>query len=642
MRSGRLNHPRFGRRRAVPILLTALLPLATRAAADSSAETPNLSGLSLEELANLEVTSVSKTAEKLSDAAAAIYVITHDDIIRSGATTIPEMLRLAPNLHVAQLNANTYAISARGFNVADNASMSDKLLVLIDGRSVYTPLFAGVYWDMQEVLPENIERIEVISGPGGTLWGANAVNGVINIITRKSADTQGGVLDLGGGNLERMGSFQYGGTLADDLTYRVHVEGAEFSPNKTSTHADAEDGWSRPQGGFRLDWTPPGDVVTAEGDLFHVSTVGGNAGGSDLIASWQHQLGDGSAFQAEAYFDEARLSGDNSIGFVIDTYNLDLQHNFSLGDWNEFVWGAGERIISYRVANAGGLLFEPPERTLNLANVFGQDTMSLTDTLKLTVGLKLENEPYTGLEPMPSARISWKFIDEALVWSSVSRAVRAPTPIDEDFIERVGTIDILTGSPNFMPEVLTAYELGTRVQPDPRLSFSVSTFYNVYSDLRTIELTPVTLLPLKWGNEMEGLIYGVEVWGSYQPTDWWRLSAGFNFQHEHLHFLPGSSGFGGVNFAADDPNHQAQIRSSINFGSGVTWDADLRYVGRLPNPVVPDYGELNTRVAWKVSDSLEVSVSGLNLLHPQHVEFIEAGLSDEVPRSYFVETRWRF
>ncbi|HLY54809.1 MAG TPA: TonB-dependent receptor plug domain-containing protein, partial [Stellaceae bacterium] len=345
-----MSRPRFGSRQAVPILLSALLPLATRAAADSPADTPNLSGLSLEELSNVEVTSVSKTAEKLSDAPAAIYVITHDDIIRSGATTIPEMLRLAPNLHVAQLNAATYAISARGFNVGDNASMSDKLLVLIDGRTVYTPLFAGVYWDMQEVLPENIERIEVISGPGGTLWGANAVNGVINIITRKSADTQGGLLDLGGGNLERMGSFQYGGRLADDLTYRVHVEGAEFSPNKTSAHTDAEDGWSRPQGGFRLDWTPPGDSVTAEGDLFHVSTVGGNAAGSDMIASWDHDLGDGAAFRADAYFDEARLSGDNSLGFVIDTYNFDVQHNFPLGSWNEIVWGAGDRAINYRVA----------------------------------------------------------------------------------------------------------------------------------------------------------------------------------------------------------------------------------------------------------------------------------------------------
>ncbi|HUZ74201.1 MAG TPA: TonB-dependent receptor [Stellaceae bacterium] len=603
-----------------------------------------LKSLSIDQLANIKITSVSKSAEPLSDAAAAIYVISHDDIIRSGATTIPEILRLAPNLEVAQLNASTYAISARGFNVGNNASMSNKLLVLIDGRSVYTPLFAGVYWDMLGVLPEDIERIEVISGPGATLWGSNAVNGVINIITRKAADTQGGVLDLGAGNQERAASLQYGGRLTGDLTYRVHAEGYQFSPNKTAAGFDAEDAWSKPQGGFRVDWTPPGEFVSVQSDIFQASEEpGASIGGRDLVASWQHQLDDGSSFQTQAYYDVAKRHVDNGGGgFTVDTYDLSGQHSFALGSWNQIIWGLGDRIISYEIENTPTLLFEPAGRTLNLANLFVQDTAALTNTVKLAVGTKLENEPYTGVQLMPSARISWKVTDNALLWSAVSRAVRAPTPVDRDLIERSGSVDVLRGSFNFMPEVLTAYEIGTRVQASPRVSFSISAFYNFYDDLRSIEVSPVTFLPLKWGNLMEGRVYGTEVWGTYRVADWWRLSAGFNVQHEHLRFKPGSSEIGGLSFAADDPNHQASLRSSMDLGKNVTADAFLRYVGALHNPGVPDYAELDLRLGWKVTSSLGISISGFNLIHSRHPEFVEPGLTDEVPRSFFVDTRWTF
>jgi iron complex outermembrane receptor protein len=608
----------------------------------------DLQNLSIEELANIQISSVSKSAEPLSDAPAAIYVISHDDIIRSGRTSIPEILRLAPNLEVAQLSATTYAISARGFNVGNNASMSDKLLVLIDGRSVYTPLFAGVYWDMQQVLPEDIERIEIISGPGATLWGANAVNGVINIITRKSADTQGGVLDIGAGNLERSASLQYGGRLSDNLTYRVHAEGFNFSPTQTSTGADAGDAWSKPQGGFRVDWTPPGDSLMLQGDLFQASEApAGNVSGRDLVANWQHQLAGGSSLQLQTYYDQARRLTDNSgSGFTIDTYDLELQHSINLGGWNDIVWGIGDRVISYEIEDAitpaSSLLFVPSGRTLNLADVFVQDTVPLADKVKLTLGMKLENEPYTGIEPLPSVRLSWKVTDTALLWGAVSRAVRAPTPVDRDIREVLGTTDFLNGSSNFEPEVMTAYELGTRIQASPRVSFSISTFYNVYDHLRSIETTPGTVLPLVFGNMMRGLVYGAEVWGSYRVTDWWRLTAGFNVQHEHLRFEPGSSGLGGLPFAADDPSHQASLRSSINFSDDVTWDADLRYVGKLPNPGVPEYVEFGTRLGWKISPSLDVSISGFNLLHARHEEFLEPGQSFEIPRSFFVETRWRF
>ncbi len=628
---GSERHPLRVLTRRLSVAAVAILGLGIAASA-SAVEAPTIEALqqlSIEELANIQISSVTKVAEPLSDAPAAIFVITHDDIMRSGLTKIPDILRLAPNLEVAQLDATSYAITARGFNAGNNASMSDKMLVLIDGRSVYTPLFAGVYWDMQAVLPEDIERIEVISGPGATLWGANAVNGVINIITRKSDDTQGGVADIGAGNLQRSASLQYGGKVGDDLSYRVHMEGSNYSPFKTTQGTDAEDGWSTEQGGFRLDWTPDGDHVMAEADAFTNRLGAGNALGRDFVTNWQHQFDNGSMLQLNAYYDDARRSADNGLGFVVDTYNLDLQHDFAVGSWNS-------------IANTPSLAFIPSGRTLNLANVFVQDTASFTDRLKLTIGLKLEDEPFGGVQPMPSARLSWKATDGVLLWSAVSRAVRAPTPIDDDLVEAVGGVTILGGSPSFMPEELVAYEFGTRVQPIPEVSFSLSSFYNDYSNLRSIEVTPVTVLPLHWGNLMDGHIVGVEFWGNYQPTSWWRLSAGLNVQHEHLGFEAGSSGLAGVAFAADDPNFQASARSSIRLTDELSWNAYLRHIGEIHDIGVPSYTELNSGISWMVTKSLELSVSGFNLLHAKHAEFIEIGESDEVPRSFFVETRWRF
>jgi len=619
---------------------TALSIALVGAAAAQSID--DLQRLSIEELANIQISSVSKTSEPLSDAPAAVYVISHDDIMRSGLTRLPEILRLAPNLEVAQLSPTSYAISARGFNVGINASLSNKLLVLIDGRSVYTPLFGGVYWDMQAVLPEDIERIEVISGPGATLWGANAVNGVINIITRKSADTEGGSFTVGAGNLERSASLQYGGKITDDLTYRVHAEGAYFSDYQTSDGKDAGDSWSRPQGGFRLDWTPPGEAVSLQGDIYQASEApDGSVGGRDALASWQHTLDNGS-FQLQAYYDQAKRYEDNGAGgFTIDTWDAEFQHSFTVAGWNNIVWGAGDRVIGYHIENTA-LAFDPAGQTLNLSDLFAQDTIGLSDTVNLTLGLKLEDDPFANVEPLPSARLSWKVTDDALLWGAISRAIRAPTPVDRDLRENVGSETFLEGSQAFVPEVLTAYEAGTRIQASPRLSFSVSSFYNVYSDLRSIEVAPGGFLPLRWGNKMTGLVYGAEVWGSFRVTDWWKLSASFNLQHEHLEFEPGSSGIGGLTFAAEDPNHQAALRSSMNLGDDVTWEADLRYVGKLHNTTVPEYAELNTSVGWNVTKSLELRLSGFNLIHDRHEEFFEAGETDEIPHSFFVETRWRF
>jgi iron complex outermembrane receptor protein len=622
--------------------LAALFSVAARPLWAQSVE--ELRNLSIDDLANVEVTSVSKTSERLSDAAASVYVISHEDIIRSGATTIPEILRLAPNLEVAQINATTYAISARGFNVSNNASMSDKLLVLIDGRTVYTPLFAGEYWDMQHVLPEDIERIEVISGPSGTLYGANAVNGVINIITRHSADTQGTFLEAGAGNRQWGGAAQYGGRVGTDLTYRAYLDGYHFSPTRAIGGGDAEDAWSRPQGGFRVDWNPGKDSLTAEGDMFQASDEpGASVQGRDLVGNWQHRFGESSSLQVQGYYDLAKRYTDNNSGggFRVETYDLSAQHQFNLGSWNQLVWGAEDRVISYEVQDTASLIFQPAGRTLNLADVFAQDTIAVTPTVKIIPGLKIENEPYTGIEPLPSLRVSWKPIDQVLLWTSVSRAVRADTPVDRDLIEKVGAEPILDKSFNFQPETLTAYEIGTRVQATPQISFSMSGFYNVYDDLRTIETTPGTVLPLGWGNMARGLVYGMEFWGSYRITDWWSVGPAFNIQHEHFRFKPGSAQIGGVTFIADDPNHQASLRSSVNIGPAVTWDAFLRYVGALHSPALADYAELDMRLGWKATPNLEISLSGFNLIHAHHQEFV-ADSATTIPRSFLVDARLHF
>jgi iron complex outermembrane receptor protein len=321
-----------------------LIPAGVRA--DTGTTVADLSGLSIEELANLPVTSVSKVAQPLSDAAAAIFVITHDDIMHSGAQSLPEILRLAPNLQVAQMSANNYVITARGFNGND----ADKLLVLIDGRTIYSPLFGGVYWYEQEILPENIERIEIISGPGATLWGANAVNGVINIITRKSGATQGGVLDLSAGNRGGQGSLQYGGTLESDLAYRVYMDSSTTPSDKTSTGANAEDGWTKTQGGFRLDWTPQNDTVSLQGDLYHgdldaVAAPAIGISGSNLQVTWQHPLGDGAALQVLAYYDGTRQFEGIDGGYTLNTYDLEVQHSFSPWEGHNIVWGAGYRLF---------------------------------------------------------------------------------------------------------------------------------------------------------------------------------------------------------------------------------------------------------------------------------------------------------
>lgn len=634
--------------KAAGLGLAGLL-LAGPSFAQQAADVEDVQGLSIEQLANVEITSVSKAPQSLSTAAAAVYVINHDDVMRSGAINLPEMLRLAPNLEVMQTSPNRFAITARGFNGNDAAqNFSNKLLVLIDGRSVYTPLYSGVYWDMQDVLADNVERIEVVGGPGGTLWGANAVNGVINIITRKASDTSGGVATMQAGDQYSSAALQYGGALTDQIDYRVYFKDFYQRSFNTAPGVSAHDGWSRPQAGFRLDWDRGADFVTLSGDIYggadgQPSGPDEVIGGGNMTFNWQRQLADDASLQVLAYYDETRRNTLGAGGFNLDIYNLEIQHNFRLADWNSIVWGIGDRIEQYqimdRIGTTDSLTWRPGARTLNLANIFAEDRIRLGEGVEATIGLKVENDPFSGISPMPSGRLSWQVSPSDLLWASISRAVRSPTPFDTDVVELAGSTPFLVGNPNFRPEKVTAYEAGYRGQWFDRVTLSVSVYENVYDNLKSVEPTAVTVLPLHWANTIDGNVHGVEIWGSLLATDWWRLSAGGFIQHLDLSFEPAASKLLGLSQTGDDPRHQATLRSSMNLGADVNFDADFRYVGTLPDPKVPEYVELNARLAWKVSDTVSLALSGYNLLHGQHLEYPGGAL---IRRGAYLETRLRF
>jgi iron complex outermembrane receptor protein len=600
--------------------------------------------MSLGELGRIDVSSVSKTSEPLADAPAAIFVITHDMIVGSGATTIPEILRLAPNLEVYQQSASQYVVTARGMNGnAQAQAFSNKLLVLIDGRSVYTPLYSGVYWDTQDVLPEDIDRIEVISGPGATLWGANAVNGVINIITRKASQTQGFYGDVQAGAQERAAGLRYGGLLGPSLAYRLYVHANDGDATQTVTGASAGDDWQRLQGGFRLDWTPQErDAVTVQGDLYggrHRQSGAPNEtiSGGNLVTRWTHDAGN-SDFQVQAYFDAAARRTDAGGGhFWVNTADFDAQDTLHIGNRDTLVLGADLRASWYRIYGAGGLAFLPAQRTLWLGSGFAQNTFAITGKLDLVTGLKLEDDPYAGTSLLPDVRLSWRPVHGAMIWGAVSRAVRSPTPFDVDVQEYLGNLLYLQGNPDFRTEKLTAFELGTRIAPSDKLSISLSGYYNRYDDLRSIEFSP-TVLPLTWGNELRGNSYGIELWGDWRPLRWWTLSAGLDMLDENFAFAPGASQLLGTAQLGSDPRSQAMLRSSVTTGP-ITISGELRHVGALPAPYAPAYTELEGRIGWALGRHVELSLTGENLLHDAHQEYPGGAF---IPRQIRAGLRWRF
>jgi iron complex outermembrane receptor protein len=588
----------------------------------------DIADLSLEELANVQVTSVSKRPESLSNAASSIFVISGTDIHRSGATTLPEALRLAPNLEVARVDARNYSVTARGFS----NPFENKLLVLIDGRTVYSPLFSGVYWDVQDVVMEDVERIEVISGPGATMWGANAVNGVINIITKSAAATQGALLSATIGKDERNGAVRYGGALSNGGHYRVYAKYASNDDLQTEKGSTLLTGWHRQQAGFRTDWgnearnvTVQGDVV--DGKLHQAGTADIQVRGANLLGRVNQTFADGSNATLQMYWDHTER--DQPLAFVehLDTLDLQLQHAVDLGESNRLVWGGGYRWGHDRVQNGPAFGFLPGALNLHWANLFAQDEFALRDNLRLTAGLKFEDNNYTGVEVLPTLRLAWNPKPSTLVWGSLSRSVRAPSRIDRDLYAPTVPAVVngvpqygIAGGPDFESEVANVFELGYRAQPLPTLSYSATAFFGRYDKLRTLEPNPNGTGSV-FRNFAHGDTRGIEAWATWQAAKNWRLMGGGVVQRIDTAANSGSrDSIGATGLATSDPSHYWMLRSSHDLADGQELDLTLRYVGALERPAVPSYTALDLRYGWRIRKNLELSLIGRNLLDPQHAE----------------------
>ena len=641
---------------AAKILAAAALGLiAVVDAADADA--PDLSNMSIEDLSNIDITSVSKRDEPLSQAAASIFVITNDDIRRSGADSIPEVLRLAPNLEVARLNASTYTITARGFNSPEAA---DKLQVLIDGRSVYSPLGSTIFWEGLNVDLDDVERIEVISGPGGTLYGANAVNGVINIITKSAKDTVGNLVDVGGGNADRTGTARSGVKLGDDAALRVYAMGFDRQATSAATPKDrTNDPFSGMQGGFRLDGTALAhDAYTLQGDLYRNYTqvgpgmpasLGYKLSGGNALGRWTHALDDGSTVQVQAFVDQENRDEPN-LKDLLDTYDIQAQQNISWGR-HAIVWGGEYRLQDEGLFAQGAINVLVPQKTLTESDAFAQDEIDLGHHLRLTAGLKLEYDTYGGVQPLPTGKLAWQVTDDTLLWVAAERAVRLPSRLDRELEDTIPGVTVVRPS-DFQPETLTAYEVGVRTQPSPRATLSISTYYNNYDGVRTVSLTPAGffhIFPLYLSNGISGATYGVEAWGSYKVLDWWQLRPGLNWFHRNFDADPLVFDTSKGAAEGQDPQIQTQLRSEMNIAADWEFDLALRYVGPVksaatPGNLVSDYAEADARLGWRVTDKVELSLDGFNLLHARHIEaFDPTSLPPRfISRSFYLDMRAKF
>jgi iron complex outermembrane receptor protein len=645
------------RRRVSTFLISAILfPLfaarVSQAAAfdqtNTAPESPSrLKKLSLEELMNVEIISVSKKEQKVLDTPAAIHVITEEDIRRSGARSIPEALRLAPNLQVAQLDARQWLISARGFN----GTFANKLLVMMDGRTLYTPLFSGVFWDVQDYLLNDLDRIEVVSGPGGTLWGANAVNGVINIITKSAKDTQG-FLGTGGGGNENLGfgGLRYGGKLGENVYYRVYGKYFNTADSVLSTGANGEDSWHMGQGGVRLDWDiGEGNLLTVQGDGYDgradqilgddQSLTGGN-----ILGRWTRSFSEDSKLQVQIYYDRTHRRIPGVYAEDLDTYDADAQYQFTLGERHSLLAGLGYRFTRNDVENTPGLAVLPAKLDRDLFSAFVQDEITLVeDRLKLTLGSKLEHNDYTGFEFQPSGRLAWTE-GRHVVWGAISRAVRTPSRIDRHFFVPA-TGSVLQGGPGFDSEKLIAYELGYRVQPHEKVFASISGFYNMYDDIRSVRpVGSAPAGPFIIANDVVGDTFGTEVELTFQPIDSWRLTAGYTWLEERLHVKSGRTDLNRARGETIDPNQQFHLRSSLDLPFNMELDAIGRYVDTLRTATgltVSSYIELDLSLGWAATENLRISIVGQNLLDNHHPEF-PSKPQHEIERSIYGKITWRF
>lgn len=655
------------------------------AASSVLAETPPsepelnyLKSLSLEELLEVQVTSVSKRSELLFEAPAAVFVITAEDIRRTGARTIPEALRLAPGLEVARIDSAKWAVTARGFN----ERFTNKLLVLVDGRSAYNPLFSGVYWDIQDTVLADIDRIEVIRGPGATLWGANAVNGIINIITKSSAETLGGLATAG---VDNDGGYEaaarYGGLLTEDLSYRFFAKGFDRTDLVDAGGRDFGDDWDALRAGFRLDRHGTAeDVLTLLGEVYRSDAgqqVGAfieeelplvrtlddtvEASGGFALTRWRHTLSPGADATFQIYYD--RTERDEAVfSENRDTFDVDFQNRWQMTDRQELIWGLGYRLTRDEVDGSFTSTLDPENRTDHLFSAFVQDTIELwPDTFHLTLGSKFEHNDYSGFEVQPNLRAGWHPAADHFLWGAISRAVRTPSRSDHDLRvsfagfrgpQGVPTVLAVVGDEDFDSEDLTAYELGYRWHPTGRFFMDFAAFYNRYDRLRSLEPDtpfmeaspppPHLVIPLRIDNRLDGVTYGFEWLVDVIPTEKWKLTASYSFLEIDLEPDDDSRDETAEEAEGFSPRHQIGLVSFLDLPHAVSFDSEIYYVDELPEFGIPDYWRLDLRLGWRPAESLHLSLNGENLLDDRHPEFGERSgvFPAEVPRRVYATATW--
>jgi iron complex outermembrane recepter protein len=664
-------------RAAVLCLLLALTMVGHSGAQKDDPDSEPLKQLSLAELGNVEVTTVSKEPEEVWKTPAAVFVLTQEDIRRSGATSIPEALRLVPGVEVAQVDSDHWSVAIRGFG----AVLASKLLVLIDGRSVYTPLFAGVYWQVQNTPIEDIERIEVIRGPGGTIWGANAVDGIINIITKNAKNTHGVIVSAGGGDVDQgIGTVRYGGGDDHGFNYRVYETGFTRGPDFHPQGPNFDD-WRMGQLGFRADWEPGArDGFTFQGDIYReiageasqyalysnpsqVFVYGnGQFSGGNLMARWKRTIDSGSDFQIQAYFDRTNHF-EPEFGETRSTFDVDFLHHLTLPWQQDFLWGLGIRLSPANdVQTVPTIEFLPYKLTDQVYSGFVQDTLPLFDQrLSLTLGSKLEHNNYTGFEVQPSGRLLWTPTPQQSFWGAVTRAVRTPSRIDED-IQLTDFAGIQSGLPiylriygnrQFHSEELIAYEAGYRTLVRSHFYVDLALFFNDYNDLYSFQVeapflettpTPVhAVLPLLTSNGIHGNTKGFEIMPDWKPLSWWQFRPGFSHLEMELENKPWSNDPTSVaGYEGSSPRNQVMIQSLVNLPRKFEFDQTYRYVSALPAQAVGSYQTMDARVGWHATKQLDFSVNGRNLLQPHFAQFGgDPGGPVEVKRSVYANLVWR-
>jgi iron complex outermembrane receptor protein len=656
-------------------MIAATLLLCWQPAAWAQTAPVDLTKASLEDLMNLTVTSVSRKEQTLSKTGAAIFVITKDDIQRSGAANIPDVLRMAPGVDVAQIDANAWAISIRGFNTR----FANKVLVLIDGRTVNTPAFSGVYWDQIDVPLEDIERIEIIRGPGGTSWGANAVNGVINIITLPSKATQGGLIVAGAGSQQTGELLQYGGATGSMGTYRAFAKYSNTDSALSPSGGTAADGWHSFHGGFRFDLEPSAsDVVMIQGNVYNngegqnvTAVLGASApvvatfndpisvnSQEDIQARWTHTLKGGSSTSlGVSYNGFDRL--DRGVDDTAKILDIDFQHHFALNSRNDIVWGLGYRLTKDRLTPGEGVSWSRAQRTDGLYSGFIQDEIKITASTRFTMGIKLEHNAYTGFEYEPSAQLVWTPGSSQTIWLSAAQAIRQPSRQDTDVIFESaivplggGNIGVVEASGSMHPqaEQLRDYEAGYRAQVTSRFSLDFAAFRSYYRQLETSvpgepyltvsQGPPLLVIPYTLDELAHGRSYGGEAFGKWNVTSRWKLSPGFSLTEIKVIPIPLST-----SVLVATPEHQFQLRSALGLRKDLDFDASLYFVGKIAQENTAAYTRLDLQLRWRLLESVELSVTGQNLLTPHHAEFgpTEDGINNTlVRRSVLGKITWRF